>query len=139
MRIPALGLCAGLALSSGAAAAPAAPAATVNGDARCLLAMAVLSTSKDERQAKSGEVGMAYYAGRIKARDPSYNFTAKLKGVADTMNRDAVIAEVPTCGTAMSGSLRDLDGGLKTLSQAAASAAAKPAPAPPIKTLPPKP
>lgn len=134
MRILALALSACLAASSSAAlAATTAPAGGVNADARCLLAMAVLSTSKDERQAKSGEVGMAYYAGRVKARDPSYNFTARLKAVAATMNREAVVAEVPACGTAMSNSLRDLDGGLKTLSQAPAAPAAKPGPATPPK------
>ena len=128
MRILAMGLWAGLVLvPGGALAAPAAAPAGVTADARCLLAMAALSTSKDERQAKSAQAGMVYYAGRIKARDPSYNFTARLKAVAETMNRDAVVAEVPTCGTAMTNSLRDLDGGLKTLSQA------KPGPAAPAK------
>ena len=134
MRILVLGLWASFALSPAAAlAAPTAAPTGVAADARCLLAMAALSTSKDERQAKSAQAGMVYYAGRIKARDPSYNFTARLKTVAASMNREAVVAEVPTCGTAMTNSLRDLDGGLKTLSQAKPAPAAQPGSAPPAK------
>jgi|KBSSwiStaDraftv2_1062776.scaffolds.fasta_scaffold28364_5 hypothetical protein len=132
MRIFAPALCASLALFSGSAlAAPTAAPTGVAADARCLLAMAALSGSKDPKQSESAQAGMVYYAGRIRAREPSFDFSTRLKAVAATMNREAVVAEVPVCGNAMTTSLRDLDNGLKTLSQAPAGAAKPGAAAPP--------
>jgi hypothetical protein len=114
MRIFAPALCASLALFSGSAlAAPTAAPTGVAADARCLLAMAALSGSKDPKQSESAQAGMVYYAGRIRAREPSFDFSTRLKAVA------------------MTTSLRDLDNGLKTLSQAPAGAAKPGAAAPP--------
>ena len=130
MRIFALGLCAGLALSTGAAFA-AAPAAAPNGvtaDARCLMTMAALSSAKEEARARAAQAGVIYFAGRIKARDPSYNFGTRLKDVGASLTREAVVAEAQRCGSLLTETLRELDTAQKSFPapKPAAPAAAKP-------------
>jgi len=130
MRKYVLGLCAGLALSSGAAvAAPAAPASGVDSDARCLMTMAALSTSKEEARVRAAQAGVVYFAGRIKARDPSYNFAVRLKPVAASLSGDQLATEAPRCGAILTGTMRELDAAQKAFppaQPAPASGAAKP-------------
>lgn len=128
MRMFALGLGLGLALSAGAAqAAPAAAPAGVASDARCLMTMAALSSSKEETRARAAQAGVIYFAGRIKARDPSYDFGARLKAVAASLTREDVVTEAQRCGPMLTETLRELDAAQKSL----------PAPKPAVNAKPP--
>jgi len=123
MRPITLALCAGFALAPlAAAAAPAAGGAA--SDARCLMTMAAISGSQDAAQARLGQVGVIYFAGRVKAQDPSFDFATKLKPIADSLTRDTINAEAQRCGPLLTNTLRELDTAQKSFP------AAKPAPAP---------
>lgn len=139
MRRIALVLSAGLALSPLAAvAAPAHAAATaparttgVASDARCLMTMAALTSNPDQTRARTAQVGVIFFAGRIKAQDPSYDFGTRLKTVVAGMNRDVLTAEAQRCGPILVETLRELDAAQKTFPQAKpATAPAAGAPAP---------
>ncbi len=134
MRPIPLVLCAALALSP--AAAVAAPAGTggLSGDVRCLMTMAALTSSKDPKQAQLAAAGVAFFTGKVKAQDPSFNFATRLKPVAAELNRTAITSEAQRCGPMLTASLRELDTALQGISGAkppAAAGAAKPAPAKP--------
>jgi hypothetical protein len=135
MRPLTLVLSAGIALSPLAAAAAPAASAAVAGDARCLMTMAALSSSSDQTRARTAQVGVIYFAGRIKAQDPSYDFGSQLKTVATSLNRDTLNAEAQRCGPLLVETLRQLDAAQKSSPQAkpaptGAAPAAKPAPKP---------
>jgi hypothetical protein len=126
LALCATGLTAALALS--ALPAAAAPADTA-GDARCLMTMAALTNSKDEAKARTAQAGVIFFAGRVKADDPSYNFGVRLKTVAAGMNRDTLVAEAQRCGPLLVNVLRELDDAQKTFpapTPAPAAGAAKP-------------
>lgn len=128
MRPLALAICAGLALSPLPAAA-AASAGAAAGDARCLMTMAALTSSKDETQARQAQVGVIYFAGRVKAEEPSYNFAAKLKAVAAGMSRETIATEVQRCAPILRNTMLELDAAQKSLAPpqpAPAAAAPKP-------------
>ncbi|CAN7285761.1 hypothetical protein LJR225_001470 [Phenylobacterium sp. LjRoot225] len=132
MRPLALAICAGLALSPLPAAA-AASAGAAPADARCLMTMAALTSSKDEAKARTAQAGVIYFAGRVKADDPSYNFGVKLKDVAASMSRETLAAEAQRCGPILVSALRELDAAQKSFPPAAPAAAAKPPAKPPAK------
>lgn len=140
MRPTTLALCAGIALAPFATAI-AAPAATgAANDARCLMAMAAISGSTDANQSRLGQVGVIYFAGRVKAQDPSFDFATKLKPIADSMNRDAIGQEAQRCGPILANTMRELDNAQKAFpapkpAAPAAGGAAKP---PAAQTPPPK-
>jgi hypothetical protein len=74
-----------------------APAKTgVAGDVRCMLTMAALSNNK-ANQPQAG-LGIFYFAGRIKAQNPAFNFGADLKPVAARMTQDDFKNELTRCG-----------------------------------------
>jgi len=127
MRSLTLAFCAGLVLAPLPAAAAAGAAA---GDARCLMTMAALTSSPDQAQARRAQIGIIYFAGRVKADDPSYDFAARLKTVAAGMNRESIGAEIQRCGPLLVNTLRELDAAQKTFPPPqpapAAGAAAKP-------------
>lgn len=137
MRPISLALCTVIALAPVTALA-AAPASGVSGDARCLMTMAALTASKDPKQAQLATVGVAYFTGRVKAQDPSFNFATRLKPVAAEMTRAALTSEAQRCGPLLTASLRELDSALQSISPKPAAAAkpaagkpaTKPAPAP---------
>jgi hypothetical protein len=116
MRPVILALATGLALSPLAAVAapstPAAPAAPatggVNDEARCLMTMAAFTGAKDPNTANSAQFGVAYFAGRIKARDPSYDLGTRLKAVAAGMSGQNVQAEADRCGAMVLQALKEL-------------------------------
>lgn len=121
MRPITLALCAGFTLAP--LAAVAAPAATgAASDARCLMTMAAISGSQDADQARLGQVGVIFFAGRVKAQDPNFDFATKLKPIADSLNRETINAEAQRCGPLLTNTLRELDTAQK------AFPAAKPAP-----------
>jgi hypothetical protein len=132
MRPFVLAICAGLVLSPlPAAAADSAGAAT--SDARCLMTMAALTTSKDESRARTAQAGVIYFAGRVKADDPSYNFTVKLKAVAAGMTSETIAAEAQRCGPILIASLRELDAAQKSFGPPASAPSAGAAVKPPAK------
>jgi hypothetical protein len=115
MRPLTLVLAAGLALAPLAAFA-AAPAASggVAADARCLMTMAALTSSPDAARARTAQVGVIFFAGRIKAQDPSYDFGTRLKTVAASMTRETVAAEAQRCGPMLVDTLKELDAAQKS-------------------------
>jgi hypothetical protein len=115
----------GLVLSPLPAAAAAVAAAS---DARCLMTMAALTTSKDESRARTAQAGVIYFAGRVKADDPSYNFSVKLKAVAAAMGPESIASEAKRCGPILINSLRELDAAQKSFAPPAPAPAPAPAP-----------
>ncbi|CAN7385875.1 hypothetical protein LJR219_002350 [Phenylobacterium sp. LjRoot219] len=140
MRPITLALCAGFAFAPFAAVAAAPAAGGATGDARCLMTMAAISGSQDANQARLGQVGVVYFAGRVKAQDPSFDFATRLKPIADAMNRDAINQEVQRCGPLLTNTLRELDNAQKAFpAQKPAAGAGGAAPAkPPAGQTPPK-
>lgn len=136
MRPITLVLGAGIALAPLAAfaAAPGAGSSAVAADARCLMTMAALTSTPDATRARTAQVGVIFFAGRIKAQDPSYDFGTRLKSVASGMNRETVAAEAQRCGPMLVDTLKELDAAQKTF-PAPKPAAQAPAPAakPPAK------
>jgi len=86
-----------LAVAGSAQAQPPAPAKTgLAGDVRCMLTMAALSGNK-ANQPQAG-LGIFYFAGRIKAQSPNFNFGSDLKPVAAKMTQQDFESEVARCG-----------------------------------------
>jgi hypothetical protein len=131
MRPLALALAAAVTLSPLAAAAtPQAAGAGVTDEARCLMTMAAFTGAKDPNTATSAQFGVAYFAGRIKARDPGYDLGARLKSVAASMNGQQLQAEADRCGAMVLQALRELQvaqDGMKPPPGSAAGAAKPPA------------
>jgi len=125
MRLISLLLGAGVALAPLAAAAAPAASGGVAADARCLMTMAALTSAEDATRARTAQVGVIFFAGRIKAQDPSYDFGSRLKTVATGMSRETVQAEAKRCGPILVETLRELDVAQKSFP--AAKPAAKPA------------
>lgn len=121
MRPLALAICATLALAPLPAAAAASAGAAQ--DARCLMTMAALTSSTDANKARTAQAGVIYFAGRVKAEDPSYDFGVKLKTVAAGMNRETLVAEAQRCGPILMAALRELDTAQKSFPPPAPSAA----------------
>ena len=141
MRPLTLVLSAGVALSplaavaapahAAGAAAPARAGGGVASDARCLMTMAALTSNPDPTRSRTAQVGVIFFAGRIKAQDPSYDFGTRLKTVVSGMTRETLTAEAQRCGPILVETLRELDAAQKTFPQpkpAAAPAAGAPAP-----------
>jgi len=97
------------------AAAPAGSSAATAADARCLLTMAALTNTKDANTARSAQIGVVYFAGRLKARDPAFDFTSRLKTVAASLDPKGLPAEVQRCGPMVETAMKQLDAGLNAL------------------------
>ena len=126
-----------LAQAAPAAAQPAAsPEAT---DERCLLAMVALSNATDQTASRMGQSGVFFFAGRLKGRDPNFDF-AKLKAVTATMNADSAKADLQQrCGPLVSTAIQQLQTALAPPGGQAPSAARPAAPATPKPNPPPPP
>jgi hypothetical protein len=112
-----------LAPLSALAAAPAAAPAPVNAsDERCLLTMAVLSGSKDAATARSAQLGLAFFAGRLRGRQPTYDYAVRLKPVAAGLSGQDIRPEIQRCGTLVQSSMDDLDKALGAISPTAGPA-----------------
>ncbi len=122
-------LAATLSLATAAEAQTAAPSLT-DSDARCLLAMAALSNSTDQNAARFGQAGVVYFAGRIGARNPNFNF-AGLRTLATTMNQQTAQTELQQhCGPMFDNAMQSLQTALgppPSSSPAPAKPAAPPA------------
>jgi hypothetical protein len=111
-----------------AAPPPATPEAS---DERCLLAMLALSNASDQNAAQMGQTGVLFFAGRLKGRDPNFDFT-KLKAVATTMSAQTAQSDLQQrCGPMVSTSLQQLQAALAP--PASATPPAKPGTPPPKK------
>lgn len=89
-----------------AGSAQAQSAAGVTGDVRCMLTMAALSNNKSN-QPQAG-LGIFYFAGRIKAQSPNFNFATELKPVAAKMTPPDFEAELKRCGPMLSSVMQGL-------------------------------
>lgn len=139
MRPISLLLCAGFAFAplAAVAAAPAAAPGGVAADARCLMTMAALSSSPDQARARTAQVGVIFFAGRVKAQDPNYDFGARLKAVATTLTPQTLGAEAQRCGPILVSALEQLDAAQKSFPPPAKPAGA--AATPPAAAKPPAP
>jgi hypothetical protein len=141
MRPLTLAVCAAAAFAPlGALAATAAPppaaASGVTADARCLMTMAAFTAAKDTNTASTAQLGVLYFAGRIKARDPGYDLGTQLRTVAASMNGQPLQAEANRCGPMVLQVLRELEAAQQTLAPPA-GAARPPAVARPPASAPP--
>jgi hypothetical protein len=106
-------------LAAAAATPPAAipaPATPTASDERCLLTMAVLSASKDANTAHNAQLGLAYFAGRLKGRLTTYEFGAHLKPAAASLNGQDLRPEIQRCGALIQTSMDELDKALSSIS-----------------------
>lgn len=132
-----------LALAAQAAPALAQQAASPEAtDERCILAMIALSNSTDQTASRMGQSGVFFFAGRLKGRDPNFDFN-KLKAVSATMNADSAKTDLQQrCGPLVSTAIQQLQGALTPPGSQAPSAAKPATPAPqaprPNPTPPPK-
>jgi hypothetical protein len=115
------------------AAAPSAPATPEVTDERCLLAMIALSNANDQTAQRMGQAGTLFFAGRLKGRDPNFDFT-RLKSMAATMSAQTAQADLQQrCGPMVSGSLDQLQAALGPPASAQSPAKKAPATQPPKK------
>jgi len=125
MRAVSLACCAAVALLALPLTAQAqGDTAAVTADARCLMTMAALASVQDETRARLGQAGVVFFAGRIKAREPGYNFATRLKPVADSLNGESVQSEAQRCGPLVVDALKELRAAQESF--APAGSAAKP-------------
>jgi hypothetical protein len=105
--------------------APTAVQASANDDARCLLTMVALS--HDEKYVRLAQAAIPFFAGRIRAQDPNYNF-ANLKTVAAGFKQEELQGEAQRCGPMAVDALNSLSAALAPPASAKAPAqGAKPA------------
>jgi hypothetical protein len=105
---------------SAAAAGGSSPATA---DARCLLTMAALTSTQDAKTAHSAQVGAIYFAGRVKAQEPGFDFTTRLKPIAAGLNAQTLQSELQRCAPQVETAMTQLDSAFKALSPPAAPAA----------------
>jgi hypothetical protein len=111
-----------------------APAKTgLAGDVRCMLTMAALSNNK-ANQPQAG-LGIFYFAGRIKAQNPAFNFGTDLKPVAAKMTQDDFKNELTRCGPMVVSVVQGLQAAQASFGPPPAAAGATP---PPAAAVPPK-
>ena len=109
-----------------AGSAHAQGAAGPAADVRCMLTMAALSGNK-ANQPQAG-LGIFYFAGRIKAQTPAFNFATDLKPVAAKMSPADFQAELKRCGPMVVGVMQGLQAAQASMAPPPAPAAA-PSPA----------
>lgn len=115
--------------AAAAATAAAPPAASpALQDARCLMVMGALSASQDQNTAIDAQFGVAYFAGRIKARDPSFNLGTRLPAVAASLNGQPMQAEASRCGPMVVEALKELQAAQRAFAPPPAASGAAPPP-----------
>jgi hypothetical protein len=93
--MPALLLTTALVISATAARAEN----TVTSDVRCMLTLSAVASDPNQRQA--AVMGIYYFAGRIKAQNPGYNFGPGLKAEGERMTVADFQKELKPCGDQM--------------------------------------
>ena len=111
-----------------AGSAHAQASSGVTGDVRCMLTMAAISSNKTN-QPQAG-LGMFYFAGRIKAQNPAFNFATDLKPVATKMTPADFEAELKRCGPMVVSVMQGLQAAQASFGPPPAAPGAAPAPAP---------
>ena len=111
-----------------AGSAQAQAQAGVTGDVRCMLTMAALSGNK-ANQPQAG-LGIFYFAGRIKAQNPAFNFATDLKPTAVKMTQPDFEAELKRCGPMVVSVMQGLQAAQASLAPPPPATGATPAPAP---------
>jgi hypothetical protein len=134
-RLTILTLAAALAAPCVATAAAPAAGGAVDADARCLLTMVALSSQKDPKMAELGRIAVVYFTGRIKAREPNYDFATRLKPMMAGWSADKLNTELKRCGPQVQASMSQVEAAFSPPGGAKPPAAAAPAPAkaPPAK------
>jgi hypothetical protein len=90
--------------------------------------MAALSNASDQNSARAGQIGVVYFAGRVSARDPGFDFS-RLRTMASGMNAQSMQAELQqTCGPMLNTVMQKLQAALSSPSASSAPAAPPPAP-----------
>lgn len=127
--IAATALISTLLAGAGSAQAQAVP----TGDVRCMLTMAALSGNKTNQP--QATFGLFYFAGRIKAQSPNFNFATDLKPIATKMSPADFQAETTRCGPMVSAVVQGMQAAQASFGPPPAAAAqpAKPAAVPPKK------
>ena len=126
--IAATALISSILAGAGSAHAQAVPA----GDVRCMLTMAALSANKVNQP--QATFGLFYFAGRIKAQSPNFNFATDLKPVAAKMTPADFQAETARCGPMVSAVVQGMQAAQASFGPPPAAAQpAKPASPPPKK------
>jgi hypothetical protein len=91
-----------LAAAAAALAAPAARAQNAEAaaaDSRCLVAMVALSSNARSAQALViAKFGVAYYAGRVRTEDPTFDLAKDLKRISAELTPPMLQAEAARCG-----------------------------------------
>jgi hypothetical protein len=126
MRALTLAIVAAAAMTPVAASAAPPAQGGVNGDARCLMTMAALASSQDQGQARFGQEAVIYFAGRVKAKDPTFDFSTRLKPIAATLNPDALQAEAQRCGPMVVQTMEELQSAQKSFGPPPSSTPRKP-------------
>ena len=114
-----------------AGSAQAQASAGVTSDVRCMLTMAAVANNK-ANQPQAG-LGMFFFAGRIKAQNPAFNFATDLKPVATKMTPTDFEAELKRCGPMVVSVMQGLQAAQASFGpppQAAGATAPPKAPAP---------
>ncbi len=109
-RLPmktALAALAGLLIASATTASAAPATDPVTRDARCLLVMGAMGTDANSKTAAL--LGVFYYAGRISARDPGFDFSTRLRAVAEQIGDADFEGEAKRCGAEMTQASKSLD------------------------------
>jgi hypothetical protein len=121
------------------AATPAAPTTGTTADARCLISMAAFTSAKDPNTARTAQAGVLFFAGRIKADDPSFDLGTRLKPVAASMTPETLQTEAQQrCGPMLLAAMRELDAAQQAFGPPASSGAPATAIPPRATTPPPK-
>ena len=119
-----------------AGSAQAQASAGAMGDVRCMLTMAAISGNKTN-QPQAG-LGMFYFAGRIKAQNPAFNFATDLKPVAAKMTQPDFEAELKRCGPMVVAVMQSLQAAQASFGPPPQPAGAAPPKAPAPQTPPKK-
>jgi hypothetical protein len=130
-------VCAATALAplAAAAATAAAPTGGAAGDARCLISMAAFTSAKDPNTARTAQAGVIFFAGRIKADDPSFDLGTRLKPIAASMTPETLQTEAQQrCGPMLMAAMKELDAAQQAFGPPPSSGAAG---APPRAAAPP--
>lgn len=99
---------------AGVTAAQAQPstASPTMADERCLLGMVLLSNTNDPNQQRLGSAGVAYFTGRIAAREPNFDF-GRLKSLAASIDPQSVQTDLQQhCGPMFAKSMQQVGAAL---------------------------
>lgn len=115
----------------GAVIAPLSVAhATVSQDERCLITMAAMASTP--KYAQIGNPGVIFFASRLSAEQPSYDFASRLKVLAGQMGPKELSAEAQRCAPMVIKTLQALQAAQQSLPHRPAAAAPPANAAPPL-------